>query len=75
MAEITPKTSVDARLDTQRGRCIISSQPLDVQEAISYVGDDSAGAIAIFIGTQCPQYLEGTLVDSYAGTTRNWFKG
>ncbi|KAF9044595.1 MoaE-domain-containing protein [Hymenopellis radicata] len=48
---MAPKASVDARLDTQRGRCIISSQPLDVQEAISYVGDGSAGAIAVFVGT------------------------
>lgn len=46
----TPKASIDARLDTAQGRCIITSQNLDVQEITSFVAHDSAGATAIFVG-------------------------
>ncbi|KAK0198160.1 Molybdopterin biosynthesis MoaE [Armillaria mellea] len=47
----TPKASVDIALDVPGGICSITSQPLDVQEIVQSVGDDAAGATAVFIGT------------------------
>ncbi|KAK0436636.1 Molybdopterin biosynthesis MoaE [Desarmillaria tabescens] len=47
----TPNTSIDIALDVPGGVCSITSQPLDVQQIIQSVGDDAAGATAVFIGT------------------------
>ncbi len=47
----TPKASIDIALDIPGGICSITSQPLDVQEIVQSVGDDAAGAIAVFIGS------------------------
>ncbi|KIY64224.1 molybdenum cofactor synthesis 2 [Cylindrobasidium torrendii FP15055 ss-10] len=48
---MNPKASVSATLDTTVGRCAISLEPLDTKKIIDSVGDDGAGAIAVFIGT------------------------
>ncbi|KAK0208058.1 Molybdopterin biosynthesis MoaE [Desarmillaria ectypa] len=47
----TPKASIDIALDVPGGVCSITSQPLDVQKIVQSVGDDAAGATAVFIGT------------------------
>ncbi|KAK0446411.1 Molybdopterin biosynthesis MoaE [Desarmillaria tabescens] len=47
----TPKASIDIALDVPGGVCSITSQPLDVQQIVKSVGDDGAGATAVFIGT------------------------
>ncbi|KAK0446382.1 Molybdopterin biosynthesis MoaE [Desarmillaria tabescens] len=47
----TPNTSIDIALDVPGGVCSITSQPLDVQQIVKYVGpDNAAGATAVFIG-------------------------
>ncbi|KAI0801182.1 molybdenum cofactor synthesis 2 [Fomes fomentarius] len=46
-----PSASVEARLDIAEGSCALTYQPLDVQAIMQSVGDDAAGATAIFIGT------------------------
>lgn len=43
--------SVDARLDTEHGSIVLTHDRLDTNEIISSVGDDAAGAVAVFIGT------------------------
>ncbi|KAK0245538.1 molybdenum cofactor synthesis 2 [Armillaria nabsnona] len=47
----TPKASIDIALDIPGGICSITLQPLDVQGIVQSVGDDAAGATAVFIGT------------------------
>ena len=47
----TPSASVEARLEIPEGACSLTYQALDVEEIISSVGDDGAGATAVFIGT------------------------
>ncbi|KAF7784276.1 hypothetical protein Agabi119p4_441 [Agaricus bisporus var. burnettii] len=47
---LPPAASVEGSLDTAEGKCVISHS-LNVQEIINSVQDDSAGAIAVFIGT------------------------
>ncbi len=46
-----PSASVEARLDIAEGTCALTYQPLDIQAIMQSVGDDAAGATAIFIGT------------------------
>lgn len=46
---LPPAASVEGSLDTAEGKCVISHS-LNVQEIINSVQDDSAGAIAVFIG-------------------------
>ena len=46
-----PSASVDAQLDIPEGTCVLTYEPLNVQEIIQSVGDDSAGATAVFVGT------------------------
>lgn len=43
--------SVDARLDTEHGPVVLTHDRLDTNEIIASVGDDAAGAVAVFIGT------------------------
>ncbi|EIM92539.1 molybdenum cofactor synthesis 2 [Stereum hirsutum FP-91666 SS1] len=43
--------SVDARLDTEHGPVVLTHDRLDTNEIIVSVGDDAAGAVAVFIGT------------------------
>ncbi|KAI0068247.1 molybdenum cofactor synthesis 2 [Artomyces pyxidatus] len=43
--------SVEGRLDTPNGTCVLTYEPLDAQQIIASVQDDAAGAIATFIGT------------------------
>ncbi|KAK0478199.1 Molybdopterin biosynthesis MoaE [Armillaria novae-zelandiae] len=47
----TPKASIDIALDVPGGICSITSQPLDVQKIVQSVGNNAAGATAVFIGT------------------------
>ena len=46
-----PEASVETRLETPDGICVLSYNPLDAQEIIASVGDNQAGATAVFIGT------------------------
>lgn len=46
-----PAASIEARLETEDGVCVLTYNKLDAQEVISSVGDDQAGATAVFIGT------------------------
>ena len=46
-----PSASIEARLEIPEGTCVLTYQPLDVQTVIRSVGDDAAGATAVFIGT------------------------
>ncbi len=46
-----PPASVEAVLDTADGIAVLTYSPLDVQQIISSVGDDRAGATAVFLGT------------------------
>jgi molybdopterin synthase catalytic subunit len=48
---LAPDASVDAFLQTAEGICAITHEPLKTDEIIKTVGDNGAGAIAIFIGT------------------------
>ena len=50
-ASSSPAASIEARLDVPEGTCVLTYQPLDVQQIIQSVGDDGAGATAVFIGT------------------------
>lgn len=43
--------SVDARLDTEHGPVVLTHDRLDTNKIIASVGDDAAGAVAVFIGT------------------------
>lgn len=43
--------SFDITLETTDGVCVLTHQPLDVEQIVKSVGDDSAGATAVFIGT------------------------
>ena len=46
-----PAASVEARLDTEDGICVLTYHKLDTQAIIASVTDDKAGATAVFIGT------------------------
>lgn len=46
-----PAASVEARLETEDGVCVLTYGNLDTQEIVMSVGDDAAGATAVFIGT------------------------
>lgn len=46
-----PAASVEARLETEDGVCVLTYNSLDTQDIVSSVGDDAAGATAVFIGT------------------------
>ena len=46
-----PSTSIAAREEWEGGSCVLTYKPLDVDVIIRSVGDDSAGATAVFIGT------------------------
>ncbi|KAH0590793.1 hypothetical protein H2248_000918 [Termitomyces sp. 'cryptogamus'] len=48
---LPPSASVEVSLATPQGSCALSYAPLDVDSIIHFVRDDSAGAIALFIGT------------------------
>jgi molybdopterin synthase catalytic subunit len=48
---LAPAASTPARLESTQGVCVLTFEPLDVGTAIKAVGDDGAGATAIFIGT------------------------
>lgn len=43
--------SIDASLEFTGGTCVLTHEPLDANRIIESVKDDSAGAIAVFIGT------------------------
>ncbi|KAI0322658.1 molybdenum cofactor synthesis 2 [Amylostereum chailletii] len=43
--------SIEGRLTTDDGVCVLTYEPLDVNKIISSVADDAAGATAVFIGT------------------------
>ncbi|KLO17064.1 molybdenum cofactor synthesis 2, partial [Schizopora paradoxa] len=50
------------RLETGNGECVLSYEPLDTQNIIKSVGDDAAGAIAVFIGTTRNSFQGKTVV-------------
>lgn len=47
----TNVASVEGRLETTDGMCVLTYEPLDAQQITASVQDDAAGAVAIFIGT------------------------
>jgi hypothetical protein len=51
LAVLMHAASVEARLETEHGLAVLTYDTLNTQAIISSVGDDSAGAIAVFIGT------------------------
>ena len=46
-----PSASVNASLDTEHGVVALTYDKLPVQDIIASVGDDRAGATAVFLGT------------------------
>lgn len=56
-----PAASVETRLETEDGICVLTYEKLDTQAIIASVADDRAGATAAFIGTTR---------DSFKGKTR-----
>lgn len=46
-----PAASVEARLETADGVSVLTYDKLDTQQIIASVGNDQAGATAVFIGT------------------------
>ena len=50
-AEEWPAASAEARLETEDGVSVLTYNRLDAQEIMLSVGDDQAGATALFIGT------------------------
>jgi molybdopterin synthase catalytic subunit len=71
---LPPSASVEGSLDTADGKCVISHL-LNVQEIISSVQDDTAGAIAVFIGMIRFTGSSPSVHSHSTGTTRNSFKG
>ena len=71
----TPPSSVEARLELPQGVCVLTYSDLKTQEIIDLVRDDSAGAIATFIGMFSSYLLPLNFLMREAGTTRNSFKG
>ncbi|KAA1471542.1 molybdenum cofactor synthesis 2 [Dentipellis sp. KUC8613] len=47
----TNSASVEGRLDTAEGSCVLTYAPLNTEEIVASVADDAAGATAVFIGT------------------------
>lgn len=54
-----PTASFAALLHSPYGECALTYEALDVQGIIDSVGDDGAGAVAVFIGTTRDSF-EGT---------------
>ncbi|KAF5384898.1 hypothetical protein D9615_001482 [Tricholomella constricta] len=48
---LSPATSIEARFTIPQGVCALSYAALDPEHIIKSVQDDSAGAVAVFIGT------------------------
>lgn len=48
---LIPPSSTAAHLVLPEGECVLTYDPLDVPGIIRSVGDDTAGATAVFIGT------------------------
>ncbi|KAI0932114.1 hypothetical protein AcW1_000674 [Taiwanofungus camphoratus] len=46
-----PSASIDAQLEIPEGICVLTHNALSVDEIITSVGDDRAGATTVFIGT------------------------
>jgi len=57
-----PSASVDAHLETLGAICVLTHQALDADQIITSVGDDSAGATAVFIGTTRNSFEGGFLI-------------
>lgn len=64
-----PAASVEARLETEDGVCVLTYKKLDTQEVISSVGDDQAGATAVFIGTTRNSF-RGETINDYTSIAR-----
>lgn len=43
--------SIDLALETAEGTCVLTHDDLNIDAIIQSVGDDGAGATAVFIGT------------------------
>lgn len=59
MSQNWPSASVEAHLETEHGISVLTYGKLAVQEIISSVGDDRAGATAVFIGTTRDSFKGG----------------
>jgi molybdopterin synthase catalytic subunit len=59
----SPSASVDAYMETLGGICVLTHHALDVNQIITSVGDDSAGATAVFIGTTRNSFKGGFLIE------------
>ncbi|KAI0032733.1 molybdenum cofactor synthesis 2 [Vararia minispora EC-137] len=46
-----PSVSVDGHLETENCMSVLTHEPLDIAKIVASVGDDAAGATAVFIGT------------------------
>ena len=44
-------SSVEARLEIPEGVCVLTFDSLNVDQIVKSVGDDSAGATTVFVGT------------------------
>jgi hypothetical protein len=51
MSSLIPSASTSAKVETAQSVCVLTYDSLDVNTVISAVGDDRAGANAVFIGT------------------------
>lgn len=51
MSQLVPSESKEARLEVSEGVCVLSYESLNVDKITKSVGDDSAGATVVFIGT------------------------
>ena len=63
-----PAASVETRLETEDGVSVLTYNKLDTQEIISSVGDDQAGATAVFIGTTRNSF-KGEAISNWKATT------
>ena len=58
VAREDPSASSDAMLQMPEGVCVLTHDALCVNEIVQSVGDDRAGATAVFIGTT-RNYFQG----------------
>ncbi|KAI0048369.1 molybdenum cofactor synthesis 2 [Auriscalpium vulgare] len=49
--DLPSSASVEGRLETSDGLCVLTYKPLDASLITTSVQDDAAGAVAVFIGT------------------------
>jgi molybdopterin synthase catalytic subunit len=63
MSSLIPSASTSAKVETAQSICVLTYDSLDVNTVISAVGDDRAGANAVFIGTTRNSFEGGLCSD------------